>query len=227
MGAVVWCAVLWASAVAVTVRCVKQWHSGADQVWSSKWKASAGALAVTAFPVMATARAVPNGAQSFFEGLAGLLLVGSAGSIALHHITGAARGREHRVGSTARPILRPAGGLSRQAALGAGQGRCAVCDDWPTRRFPARRPASEITLLQIVEAVDGASSPYECREIRQQGQGALPAEECQSPCILAEKMLQAHEAWRHILAISTLAEIVDALPPSAPSRTRLRLTGTP
>ncbi|MFJ4343316.1 hypothetical protein [Streptomyces sp. NPDC088915] len=81
MGAVVWCAVLWAGAVAVTVRCVKQWRSGADQVWSSKWKVLAGALAVTAFPVMATARAVPDGAQSFFEGLAGLLLVGSAGSV--------------------------------------------------------------------------------------------------------------------------------------------------
>ncbi|MFF5639640.1 hypothetical protein [Streptomyces sp. NPDC012825] len=82
MGAVVWCVVLWAGAVAVTVRCVKQWRSGADQVWSSKWKALAGALAVTAFPVMATARTVPDGVQSFFEGLAGLLLVGSASSVA-------------------------------------------------------------------------------------------------------------------------------------------------
>ncbi|MFC8176776.1 RrF2 family transcriptional regulator [Streptomyces sp. NPDC057325] len=97
----------------------------------------------------------------------------------------------------------------------------------PRGGFRLARPASDITLLQIVEAVDGASSPYECREIRQRGQGALPAEECRNPCILAEKMARAHEAWRHVLATSTLAEIVDALPPSAPSRTRLRLTGTP
>ncbi|MGW5973586.1 RrF2 family transcriptional regulator [Streptomyces sp. NPDC055186] len=93
--------------------------------------------------------------------------------------------------------------------------------------FRLARPASEITLLQIVEAVDGTSSPYECREIRQQGQGALPAEECRNPCVLAEKMAEAHEAWRHNLAATSLAEIIAALPPSAPSRTRLRLTGTP
>ncbi|QYX80305.1 RrF2 family transcriptional regulator [Streptomyces akebiae] len=97
----------------------------------------------------------------------------------------------------------------------------------PRGGFRLARPASEITLLQIVEAVDGASSPYECREIRQQGRGALPAEECQSPCILAEKMDEAHEAWRRSLAATSLAEVIAALPPSAPSRTRLRLTGTP
>jgi Rrf2 family protein len=35
----------------------------------------------------------------------------------------------------------------------------------PRGGFRLARPASEITLLQVVEAVDGASSPYECREI--------------------------------------------------------------
>jgi Rrf2 family protein len=97
----------------------------------------------------------------------------------------------------------------------------------PRGGFRLARPASEITLLQIVEAVDGASSPYECREIRQQGRGALPAEECQNPCILAEKMAEAHEAWRNSLATTSLAEIIASLPPSIPPRTRLRLTGTP
>jgi DNA-binding IscR family transcriptional regulator len=86
--------------------------------------------------------------------------------------------------------------------------------------------AADITLLQIVEAVDGASSHYECREIRQQGRGALPAEECQTPCILAAKMADAHEAWRRSLAATSLAEIIAALPPSAPRRTPVRLTGT-
>lgn len=81
-------------------------------------------------------------------------------------------------------------------------------------------------MLQIVEAVDGTSSPYECREIRQQGRGALPPEQCQSTCILAEKMAEAHEAWRRSLAGVTLADILAALPPSVPSRTRLRLSGT-
>lgn len=97
----------------------------------------------------------------------------------------------------------------------------------PRGGFRLARPAAEITLLQIVEAVDGAAQPYECREIRQQGRGALTAGECQGTCILAEKMAQAHEAWRTSLAAVTLDDIVTSLPPSAPARTRRRLLGTP
>ncbi len=96
----------------------------------------------------------------------------------------------------------------------------------PRGGFRLAQPASEITLLQIVEAVDGTSPPYECREIRQRGRGALPPEDCRRTCILAAKMAEAHEAWRSSLAGVTLAGILATLPPSAPSRTRLRLTGT-
>lgn len=96
----------------------------------------------------------------------------------------------------------------------------------PRGGFRLARPAAEITLLQIVEAVDGASSPYECREIRQQGRGALPPEECRSTCILAQKMAHAHEVWRRDLAATSLADILADLPPSAPARTRRRMAGT-
>lgn len=81
MGAVVLCAVLWAGAAVAVMRCVKEWRSGADQLWSSKWKALAGALVVTAFPVMATARLLSPDAQFYLEDLAGLLVLGSAGSM--------------------------------------------------------------------------------------------------------------------------------------------------
>jgi Rrf2 family protein len=83
----------------------------------------------------------------------------------------------------------------------------------------AGRPA-DITLLQIVDAVDGGSSPYECREIRQQGTGALPPEDCRSTCVLAAKMADAHDAWRRSLAGVSLADVIATLPRSAPSRTR-------
>jgi Rrf2 family protein len=96
----------------------------------------------------------------------------------------------------------------------------------PRGGFRLARPPSEITLLRIVEAVDGAASPYECREIRMRGRGALPAEECRTPCVLAAKMAEAHDAWRRSLAATSLADILAALPPEAPSRTRRRLTGT-
>jgi Rrf2 family protein len=93
----------------------------------------------------------------------------------------------------------------------------------PRGGFRLARPAAEITLLQLVEAVDGASAPYECREIRQRGLGALPPEDCRDTCILAAKMAEAHEAWRRSLGGVTLADILTTLPESAPARTRSRI----
>lgn len=81
MGTVVLCTALWAGAVLAVTGCVRRWRAGADQVWSAKWKALAGALAVTAFPTVMTARFVPHGAQVLLEGAVGMLLLGSAGSV--------------------------------------------------------------------------------------------------------------------------------------------------
>ena len=96
----------------------------------------------------------------------------------------------------------------------------------PRGGFRLARPAAEITLLAVVEAVDGGTSPYECREIRQRGAGALPPEDCRNTCVLARKMADAHEAWRRTLASDTLADIVATLPSSVPARTRARLATT-
>ncbi|GAB2987096.1 Rrf2 family transcriptional regulator [Saccharothrix stipae] len=96
----------------------------------------------------------------------------------------------------------------------------------PRGGFRLARPASEITLLHVVEAVDGASSPYECQEIRQRGRGALPARDCLDTCLLAAKMADAHDAWRRSLAADSLADVVAALPATAPARTRSLLAST-
>ncbi|MDT0331553.1 RrF2 family transcriptional regulator [Nocardiopsis lambiniae] len=93
----------------------------------------------------------------------------------------------------------------------------------PRGGFRLARPAEAIDLLQIVEAVDGASSPYRCAEIRGRGLGALPPEECEEACVLARKMAEAHEAWRRNLAGTTLADVLATLPSAAPARTRSRL----
>jgi Rrf2 family protein len=93
----------------------------------------------------------------------------------------------------------------------------------PRGGFRLARPPSDISLLDIVEAVDGGANPYECREIRQQGRGALPSADCRRTCILAAKMADAHEAWRGSLAGVSLADILDTLPASAVPRTRALL----
>ena len=90
----------------------------------------------------------------------------------------------------------------------------------PRGGFRLARSAADISLLQIVEAVDGAAGPYECREIRQQGTGGLPAAQCRKPCILAQKMADAHQAWRASLAAVSLADILATLSASTPARTR-------
>lgn len=96
----------------------------------------------------------------------------------------------------------------------------------PHGGYRLARPPAAITLLHIVEAVDGSAAPYECRELRQQGTGALPARDCQHTCILAAKMIAAHEAWRTSLASTTLAGVLAELPAAAPARTRARLAAT-
>ncbi|MFI9011737.1 RrF2 family transcriptional regulator [Actinosynnema sp. NPDC053489] len=97
----------------------------------------------------------------------------------------------------------------------------------PRGGFRLGRPAAEITLLDVVEAVDGAARPYECREIRQRGRGALRPEDCRDTCVLADRMAGAHEAWRRALAAETLADVLATLPPTAPARTRALLAATP
>lgn len=93
----------------------------------------------------------------------------------------------------------------------------------PRGGFRLARPAERITLLQVVEAVDGASSFYTCNEIRQHGRGAVPPEQCRNACGIAARMADAEAAWRRSLAMVTIADIVTSLPPGLPERTRALL----
>lgn len=90
----------------------------------------------------------------------------------------------------------------------------------PRGGFRLARDPAEITLLELVEAIDGTAPPYRCVEIRQQGRGALPPENCRRTCGIAAKMAAAHQAWRSNLAGVTVADIVASLPSWAPPRTR-------
>jgi Rrf2 family protein len=108
--------------------------------------------------------------------------------------------------------------LVRAGVLGATTG--------PRGGFRLARPPEQITLLQIVEAVDGASPFYVCNEIRQHGRGAVPPEQCRQACGIAARMAQAEQAWRQSLAAVTVADIVGSLPRGLPERTRALLART-
>ena len=82
----------------------------------------------------------------------------------------------------------------------------------PRGGFRLARPAAEITLLDVVEAVDGAAPPYQCNEIRQRGLGASPPEQCRQMCGIAVRLAAAHAAWRASLRSVTIVDVLASVP---------------
>jgi Rrf2 family protein len=80
------------------------------------------------------------------------------------------------------------------------------------------RDPRQITVLEVVEAVDGRSAPFVCQEIRRQGTGAPAAEDCDKPCAISTVMAQATDAWRASLKAVTIADLVERLPPKVRER---------
>lgn len=69
------------------------------------------------------------------------------------------------------------------------------------------RPASAITVFDVVRAIDGPEPAFRCTEIRQQGELAAPPEQCRRPCGIAKVMADAERAWRASLAATTIADL--------------------
>lgn len=69
------------------------------------------------------------------------------------------------------------------------------------------RAPTEITVLDVVEAIDGPGSTFVCTEIRQRGPKAVPPEKCTAPCAITRTMLAADHAWRSALGEVTIAEL--------------------
>jgi len=69
------------------------------------------------------------------------------------------------------------------------------------------RPPEDITLIDIVEAIDGRGSTFRCTEIRRQGPCAGASYRYPRPCGIARAMWRADAAWRAELKATTLAEI--------------------
>ena len=84
----------------------------------------------------------------------------------------------------------------------------------PTRAETAGTfsPGSEkITVLDVVQAVDGTEPAFRCTEIRQQGILAAPPEQCRSACGIAKVMADAEKAWRASLSGVTIADLAATL----------------
>lgn len=73
-----------------------------------------------------------------------------------------------------------------------------------------RHPAS-ITVLDVVEAVDGPGPAFVCTEIRQRGPLASPPEACTTACGVARTMATAERAWRESLAGVSIADLAGSV----------------
>lgn len=70
------------------------------------------------------------------------------------------------------------------------------------------RPATEISMLEVVEAIDGTTPAFRCTEIRRRGPAAVPVREYRLPCSIHAVMDRADAAWRAELASVSIADLV-------------------
>jgi Rrf2 family protein len=77
-----------------------------------------------------------------------------------------------------------------------------------TGGYRLARPATQISLLDVVEAVEGRGPAFRCTEIRQQGPCVGPPETYRHMCGIQRRMLAAEAAWRAKLASETIADVV-------------------
>jgi Rrf2 family protein len=92
--------------------------------------------------------------------------------------------------------------------------RAGIVESVPGRRggYRLALPAAEVTILDIVLAVEGDERAFRCSEIRQRGPAGLDDPRAyRAPCAIAAAMWRAEAAWRHELAQQTVADILEVL----------------
>jgi Rrf2 family protein len=78
----------------------------------------------------------------------------------------------------------------------------------PHGGYRLARPATEISLWDVVAAVEGSTHAFRCTEIRQRGPAGLPAREYRTACTITKAMHRAEQAWRAELASRSIADLV-------------------
>lgn len=78
----------------------------------------------------------------------------------------------------------------------------------PKGGYRLRRLPEDITVLEVVEAIDGREPVFRCTEIRQRGPLAGEAKPYRLPCSIHIAMASAEKAWREALRVQTIADIM-------------------
>ncbi|MDT7579094.1 MAG: hypothetical protein QOK35_358 [Pseudonocardiales bacterium] len=69
------------------------------------------------------------------------------------------------------------------------------------------RAADDISVLDVVLAVEGSGPHFVCTEIRQRGPFAVPPEDCTRACPIAKAMIRAEQAWRDALREVSIGDL--------------------
>lgn len=79
----------------------------------------------------------------------------------------------------------------------------------PRGGFRLARAPGQVSLLDVVEAVDGPGPAFVCREIRRKGD-VTSNDPCayRKDCFIKRRMLSAEQAWRTALRGQTLADLM-------------------
>ena len=97
-------------------------------------------------------------------------------------------------------------------------GRAGILKSLPGPRggFRLAKRPEQITLMDVVAAIEGPEDAFRCTEIRQQGPAGAGEEPLQIPCSISTAMRKADLAWRRALAAQTLADVIAATERTAP-----------
>ena len=100
----------------------------------------------------------------------------------------------------------PAASLSKQVQLLAVAG-LIVGSTGRVGGYRLARPAAEITVLDVVQAVEGSEPGFRCQEIRRRGPCTGRNRRYTARCAVALTMDAAEEAWRDALRAVSLADL--------------------
>jgi Rrf2 family protein len=93
----------------------------------------------------------------------------------------------------------------------------------PRGGFRLARSPQDISLLDVVTAIEGPEEAFRCEEILKKGPGEHEGVDYRRRCFVSQAMRRAEMAWRRELAGQTLADLrstVEHRLPSVPGETR-------
>lgn len=86
----------------------------------------------------------------------------------------------------------------------------------PRGGYKLARPADKITFLDIVEAIEGRRSTFNCTEIRKNNPCRNPRQKDTPVCAIAKVMYEADQAWRNHLKSVRLSDLLATLEKDLP-----------